>query len=75
MSRQSSPRSTIANLILSAILMLAVGAEARHHEPPHGIVHESEFQRLWAQKGEEWTAEDKDVARGEPYTGIERMKR
>jgi len=55
--------------------MLAVGAEARHHEPPHGIVHESEFQRLWAQKGEEWTAEDKDVARGEPYTGIERMKR
>jgi arylsulfatase len=29
--------------------------------PPHGIIHDSEFQLLWQQNGAEWTAEDKEI--------------
>jgi arylsulfatase len=47
--------------MLGTGLMLGLSAYARHHEPPHGIVHDAEFQLLWKQKGEEWTAEDKKI--------------
>ncbi len=59
------PINVRAQLVLGASLVLGVivAAHARHHEPPHGIVHDSEFQLLWEQKGEAWTAEDKETAR------------
>ncbi len=47
-------------LALAATLSVAP-AHAQDTNTPDGIIYEAEFQRLWEQKGEEWTAEDKEI--------------
>jgi arylsulfatase len=46
----------------AGMIAFGLGLDARAQDaPPHGIIHDSEFQRLWKQKGAEWTAEDREI--------------
>ena len=49
-------------LAVSLIVSITLAVQAQEKtKPPHGIVHDSEFQRLWEQKGQQWATEDKEI--------------
>ena len=54
----------LAQIAGSAVLTLAIASTAvaaQEAQPAEGIIHESEFQRLWAKNGERWAAEDVEI--------------
>ena len=51
----------IALLALLAAICLPFSGAIAQDAPPHSIIHDSEFQLLWKQKGKEWTAENKEI--------------
>ena len=53
--------TTAVAALLALTLLVTAPASARTAKVPGGLVHEAEFQRLWAQNGDRWTEEDKDI--------------
>jgi arylsulfatase len=51
----------LAPALLAFSGLTAVPALAQKPDIPGGLVHEAEFQRLWAQNGDRWAEEDKEI--------------
>ena len=58
---QVSCRGGVVLLVYLAIGGAGTALAEDAGQPPHGIIHDAEFQKLWAQKGAEWSAEDKEI--------------
>ncbi|MDV7143859.1 sulfatase-like hydrolase/transferase [Tropicimonas sp. TH_r6] len=58
-SERMRTSGTLAAMTLAG--MVAIPAFAQTSEVPGGLIHEAEFQRLWAMNGDSWSEEDKEI--------------